>query len=77
MYIYLAKEDDFSNVPAEIYNSLGIVEFAMELDLDPNRKLAKEDPVKVLENLEQNGFHIQLPDETPIEEIMTRLARRK
>ena len=77
MYIYLAEEDNFSKVPKDIYNSLGIVEFAMELELDADRKLAKEDPALVLENLEQNGFHIQLPDETPVEEIMTRLVRRK
>ena len=76
MYIYLAKEDDFSKVPKDIYNSLGIVEFAMELELGADRKLAKEDPEQVIQNLEKSGFHIQLADETPVEELMARLARK-
>ena len=77
MYIYLAEEDDFSKVPRDIFNSLGIIEFAMELEISSGRKLVKEDPVKVIENLEENGFHLQLPDETPIEELMTKIANKK
>ena len=77
MYIYLAEEDDFSKVPKGIYNSLGIIEFAMELELSADSKLAKEDPVRVMDNMKKNGFHLQLPDEAPIEELMARLARKK
>ena len=77
MYIYLAEEDDFSNVPKEIFNSLGIITFAMELEIHTDKKLAKENPDKVMENLKENGFHLQLPDETPIEELMTRIANKK
>ena len=29
MYIYLAEEDVFDNVPKDIYNSLGIIEFSI------------------------------------------------
>ena len=75
MYIYLAEEDDFSKVPKAIYNSLGIVEFAMELELDESRTLAREDPKTVMQNLEEKGFHLQLPDSTPIEELMKQIAR--
>lgn len=77
MYIYLAEEDDFSNVPKEIFNSLGIITFAMELELTSDMKMAKEAPDKVMENLKENSFHLQLPDETPIEELMTRIANKK
>ena len=77
MYIYLAEEDDFSNVPKEIFNSLGIIEFAMELELDNNKKLAKEDPELVIKNLRENSFHLQLPNETPIEELMAKIAGHK
>lgn len=75
MYIYLAEEDDFSKVPKGIYNSLGIIEFAMELDLSADTKLAKENPALVLSNLEENGFHLQLPDDTPIEELMAKISK--
>ena len=77
MYIYLAEEDDFSNVPKDIYNSLGIIEFAMELEVSADKKLAKEDPEEVMKNLKDNGFHLQLPNETSVEELMTQIARKK
>ncbi len=76
MYIYLAEEDDFSKVPKDIYNSLGIIEFAMELELSADRKLAKENSEQVIKNLKENCFHLQLADETPIEELMARLAKK-
>ena len=77
MYIYLAEEDDFSSMPKDIYNSLGIVEFAMELELSATRKLARENPVDVMKNLQEKGFHLQLPDDTPVEQLMQRIARDK
>ena len=77
MYIYLAEEDVFDNVPKEIYNSLGIIEFAMELEVDPETKLAREDTQTVLSNLKQHGFHIQLPGDESVEVIMARIANAK
>ena len=77
MYIYLAEEDDFSEVPKEIFNSLGIITFAMELELSANKKLAKEDPVLIMKNLQENSFHLQLPNNTPIEELMAKIAHKQ
>jgi len=77
MYIYLAEEDVFDNVPKEIFNSLGIVEFSMELEVTPDTKLAREDTATVLSNLKEHGFHIQLPGDESIETIMARIASAK
>ena len=74
LYIYLAEEDVFDNVPRGIFNTLGIVEFAMELDITPQTKLAREDTATVLRNLSEKGFHIQLPREESVEEILARIA---
>jgi len=74
MYIYLAEEDVFDNLPREIFNSLGIVEFAMELELNAETKLAREDTARVISNLKEHGFHIQLPGEESVEEIVSRIA---
>jgi uncharacterized protein YcgL (UPF0745 family) len=35
--------------------------FVMELELSPDRKLAREDVNKVIHNLETQGFHVQMP----------------
>lgn len=77
MYIYLAEEDDFTNVPKTIFNSLGIVSFAMELELSADTKMAREDPVFVMQNLQEHGFHLQLPGQTSIEELMAKIAEKK
>jgi len=77
LYIYLAEEDDFSKVPAEIMRALGITEFSMELELTAGKKLARENVVTVMENLEHKGFHLQLPSDTNIESIMSKIARSK
>jgi len=77
MYIYLAEEDVFDNVPKEIFNSLGIVEFCMELEITADKKLAREDTATVLNNLKEHGFHLQLPSNESIEAIMTRIAAGK
>lgn len=76
MYIYLAEEDVFDNVPREIYNSLGIIEFSMELEITPETKLAREDTATVINNLKEHGFHLQLPGDESIETIMARIAER-
>ena len=74
MYIYLAEEDVFDNVPKEIFNSLGIVAFSMELEITPDTRLAREDIETVLKNLEEHGFHLQLPGDESVDTIMARIA---
>ncbi len=74
MYIYLAEEDVFDNVPKEIFNSLGIVEFSMELEITSETKLAREDTETVVSNLKEHGFHLQLAGDESVEAIMARIA---
>ncbi|MGZ8907697.1 MAG: YcgL domain-containing protein, partial [Methylobacter sp.] len=61
LYLYVDKKDDFSKVPEALFNSFGKMEFVMDLELTPERKLAKEDAEKVLESLKEKGFFVQLP----------------
>ena len=77
LYVYLAEEDVFDNLPKELFNTLGIIEFSMELELTPKTELAREDTQKVIDNLNEHGFHIQLPANESLEEIMARIAERK
>ena len=77
MYIYLAEEDNFENVPKEIFNTLGIVEFSMELEISAQTRLAREDTETVLKNLKEHGFHLQLPGDESVEIIMARIAQNK
>lgn len=74
MYIYLAEEDVFDNVPKAIFNSLGIVEFSMEMEITAETRLAREQAKTVVSNLEQHGFHLQLAGNESVEAIMTHIA---
>jgi len=61
MYLYLAKEDAFDELPPGLLERFGTPTLVMELALHPARKLAREDVTKVIENLRQQGYHLQLP----------------
>lgn len=62
LYLYISKKDDFSDVPQELYDSMGKEPvFVMELELSAERPLAREDVTTVMKNLETQGFHVQMP----------------
>ncbi|NOQ82203.1 MAG: hypothetical protein GQ548_06740 [Methylophaga sp.] len=62
LYLYINKKDDFSQVPQALYDSMGKEPvFVMEVELSPERKLAREDVSTVIKSLESQGFHVQIP----------------
>jgi len=61
LYLYIDKKDDFSKVPELLFKSFGGLAFVMELELTPERKLAREDVEKVRASLKEKGFFVQLP----------------
>lgn len=62
LYLYISNKDDFSEVPQELYDSMGKEPvFVMELELSAERPLAREDVTVVMQNLESQGFHVQMP----------------
>ena len=61
MYLYLAAEEDFGPVPEALMHRFGQPLFVMELELNQQRQLAREDVLKVIRNLRENGFHLQMP----------------
>ena len=75
MYIYLAEKDNFDALPDLLSKNLGILELTLELVLDRDKKLACEDPVKVMENLQSQGFHLQMPAEMPVDQLLEKIAK--
>jgi uncharacterized protein YcgL (UPF0745 family) len=61
LYLYIDKKDDFSKVPEMLFNSFGRMAFVMEIELTPERKLAREDAGKVIASLKEKGFFVQMP----------------
>ncbi len=64
-YLYLAARDDFSRLPEPLRLQLGGMQFVLDVDLTPERKLAQADPRVVMENLATRGFHVQFPPSMP------------
>ena len=65
LYLYITKKDDFSDVPQALFDSMGKQPiFVMELNLSPNKPLAREDVSKVIKSLESQGYHVQMPPQT-------------
>ena len=71
-YLYLLKRDDFSSIPSNLLKVFGEPEYSFSFDLQPERKLAKEESVDVLANLEKQGYHLQLQSDELIEEMLAR-----
>jgi len=63
-YLYIEQEDDFSRVPEVLMKALGRLEKAMSLDLSSQKKLARADIKQVISALEEEGFYLQMPDES-------------
>jgi uncharacterized protein YcgL (UPF0745 family) len=60
-YIYLSEETQFEDLPESLQKVFGEPEFVMSLVLTPDRKLAYENTDKVIQNLREKGFHLQMP----------------
>ncbi len=60
-YIYLLNSFDFDDLPAELKQVFGQPEFVMNLELTAERKLAYEDVKRVMRNLSEKGYHLQMP----------------
>lgn len=63
MYLYVPKETALDELPGHLSVVFGVPEHAMDLVLTEQRKLAREDVLKVMDNLKTQGYHLQMPPE--------------
>lgn len=61
VYLYVARDEGLLRVPGALLEKFGEPELALTIDLHPSRRLAREDPVKVIAAIDENGFYLQLP----------------
>ena len=60
-YLYLTRQDDFSAVPDALMRLLGPMKLVMELELQPDRRLARVSVADVLHQLTAQQYFLQLP----------------
>jgi uncharacterized protein YcgL (UPF0745 family) len=78
MYLYVERSEALARVPEALLAAFGPPQLAFDMVLTPDRKLAREDITTVLENLEKQGYHLQMPppDDDYIEHLPEELLRR-
>ena len=60
-YLYIAKREDFSQVPEVLLSHLGKPELVMMFNLLGSKSLHNVDSHEVLEKIKQQGFYLQIP----------------
>ena len=60
-YLFVKNRDDFSEVPDALLTTFGKPSLVTVVNLASKDKLAFADIDKVKENLEEQGFYLQLP----------------
>lgn len=60
-YVFLAQRDAFEVLPDALLARLGGLDFALELALTPDRRLARADAGLVLRALATQGYYLQPP----------------
>ena len=61
LYLYVDQSEGLNRVPEALLKQFGKTELAMSLDLDEKRKLARADTVKVMQQIHEAGYYLQLP----------------
>lgn len=77
MYLYVNKQEGLSRVPEALMDMFGQPEEAMTLLLTPEKKLARAEAAKVLEEIKGKGFYLQLPSEKDPEMLEIHLKNTK
>lgn len=61
MYLYVPKQDSFERVPPELLQTFGTPGHVLDLELTPERRLARVNATDVLNGVIQQGYYLQLP----------------
>ncbi len=62
VYVYLAKQTGFDLLPEQLMSAFSDDDFVMSLELDEQRKLARNNVKEVMRYLDKQGYYLQLPE---------------
>lgn len=61
LYVYVKFRASVEHLPEPLRKKLGKPEKVMSLELNPARKLARADVNRVMKQIEDKGYYLQLP----------------
>ena len=77
MYLYVDKKEGTSKAPEALLSVFGNPEFVFDLLLTPEKKLARAQAGEVLENIQENGYYLQMPPVTDEQELAVVQAKEQ
>jgi len=60
-YLFVLQNDKLENLPQALLQTLGKLEYAMDIVLTEDRKLAQNNAHQVIQSLKTQGYYLQLP----------------
>ena len=63
LYVYVPWKEGKENIPPVLRERMGELKEVMTLKLAPGRKLARADVNKVLVDIREKGYYVQMPPE--------------
>ncbi|TEW54376.1 YcgL domain-containing protein [Psychromonas sp. RZ22] len=60
-YLFVAKRDDFEQVPTPLLEQFGPPKLVTILNITENTKMVMADATKVIQEVSRAGFYLQLP----------------
>ena len=61
LYVYVDRVKGIASLPEELQEKLGKTIHVTDMILEPTRKMARADAKKVLQQIEEKGFYLQMP----------------
>lgn len=61
MYVYVDRAKGIEDLPEALLSAFGEPEHVMDMVLTSDKKLARADAGKVLADIEEKGFYLQMP----------------
>lgn len=61
LYLFVPADTELDTLPNELLVFFGEPQHVVDFELTPERKLARANPVEVLESIQAKGYYIQTP----------------
>ncbi|MEM7207376.1 MAG: YcgL domain-containing protein [Pseudomonadota bacterium] len=70
LYVFTSADSELGDLPEDLRQQVAPLTLALEIDLEADSKLSRENPQTVLANIATQGYHLQMPEQ--VESLLNR-----
>jgi uncharacterized protein YcgL (UPF0745 family) len=63
LYVFVPFDKGEDNIPEALKQKMGVISEVISLEISAEKKLARAKAAKVMEDIREKGFYVQLPPE--------------